>query len=62
MSRSELSSNLPVEITERIKNIDNIIQNHLETISLYKKSLAGILIEFQQKIAFYLSEMDSNNL
>ena len=24
MSRSELSSNLPVEITERIKNIDNI--------------------------------------
>ena len=45
-----------------IKNIDNIIQNHIETISLYKKSLAGILIEFQQKIAFYLSEMDSNNL
>ncbi len=24
MSRSEMSSNLPVEITERIKNIDNI--------------------------------------
>ena len=24
MSRAELSSNLPVEITERIKNIDNI--------------------------------------
>ena len=24
MSRSELTSNLPVEITERIKNIDNI--------------------------------------
>ena len=44
-----------------IKNIDNIIQNHLETISLYKKSLAGILIEFQQKIAFYLSEMEFNN-
>ena len=44
-----------------IKNIDNIIQNHLETISLYKKSLAGILIEFQQKIAFYLAEMDANN-
>ena len=24
MSRAELTSNLPVEITERIKNIDNI--------------------------------------
>jgi hypothetical protein len=24
MSRSQMSSNLPVEITERIKNIDNI--------------------------------------
>lgn len=41
-----------------IKNIDNVIQNESEAITLYKKALAGILIELQIKIASYLSELD----
>ncbi|MBC7440517.1 MAG: DUF4301 family protein, partial [Flavobacterium sp.] len=40
-----------------IKNIDNIIQNHIETIGFYKKGLAGILINLQQKIFRYLLKM-----
>lgn len=42
-----------------IKNIDNVIQNHISEISLYKKALAGILIEIQEKIFFYLKELES---
>lgn len=42
-----------------IKNIDNVIQNHIETIALYKKALAGILIELQQKIFHYLNTLDT---
>ncbi|MDP2161849.1 MAG: DUF4301 family protein [Flavobacterium sp.] len=45
-----------------IKNIDNIIQNHVDTIALYKKALAGILLEKQQKIFAYLQELDAHNL
>lgn len=41
-----------------IKNIDNVIQNHIESIALYKKALAGILIELQQRIFKYLNEID----
>ncbi|MBF2708880.1 DUF4301 family protein [Flavobacterium soyangense] len=41
-----------------IKNIDNVIQNQIESIALYKKSLAGILVELQQKIFKYLNEID----
>ena len=33
-----------------IKNIDNVIQNQMDAIALYKKGLAGILIELQQRI------------
>ena len=44
-----------------IKNIDNVIQNESEAITLYKKGLAGILIELQSKIASYLSELDKNS-
>ena len=43
-----------------IKNIDNVLQNHKETIALYKKALAGILLEKQQKIFDYLKELESN--
>ena len=42
-----------------IKNIDNVIQNHIEDIALYKKALAGILIELQQQIFIYLRNIDS---
>jgi len=41
-----------------IKNIDNVIQNQIESISLYKKVLAGILVELQQQIFKYLNEID----
>jgi nicotinamide riboside kinase len=43
-----------------IKNIDNVLQNHKETIALYKKALAGILLEKQQKIFYYLKELESD--
>lgn len=41
-----------------IKNIDNVIQNHKESIALYKKGLAGILIELQQQVFQYLNEIE----
>jgi nicotinamide riboside kinase len=41
-----------------IKNIDNVIQNQIENIALYKKVLAGILVELQQQIFKYLNEID----
>ena len=41
-----------------IKNIDNVIQNHIESIAFYKKALAGILIELQQQVFQYLNEID----
>ena len=44
-----------------IKNIDNVIQNHIEIIALYKKGLAGILIELQQKVFHYLNSIDTCN-
>ena len=44
-----------------IKNIDNVIQNQTKTIALYKKALAGILIELQQKVFHYLNTLDTGN-
>jgi nicotinamide riboside kinase len=44
-----------------IKNIDNVIQNESEAITLYKKGLAGILIELHRKIANYLLKLDENS-
>jgi nicotinamide riboside kinase len=41
-----------------IKNIDNVIQNNNEKIALYKKALAGTLIELQQQIFSYLTLID----
>lgn len=42
-----------------IKNIDNVIQNNLQKISLYKKGLAGILLGIQQQVFSYLHALDS---
>ena len=42
-----------------IKNIDNVILNEAETIAFFKKSLAGILIELQEKVNSYLLKIDS---
>lgn len=41
-----------------IKNIDNVIQNHIGEIALYKKSLAGLLISIQQNVFDYLDQLD----
>lgn len=45
-----------------IKNIDNVIQNHIETIALYKKALAGILIALQDEVFTYLKQVDDNSI
>jgi hypothetical protein len=45
-----------------IKNIDNVIQNHIEQIALYKKALAGILLQLQEQIFGYLNQIDENEI
>ncbi|MBC7642291.1 MAG: DUF4301 family protein, partial [Flavobacterium sp.] len=45
-----------------VKNIDNVIQNHIEIIAMYKKSLAGILINLQKQIFDFLIKIDSNEI
>ena len=45
-----------------IKNIDNVIQNRTETVALYKKALAGILIQFQETIFNYLKLLDNESV
>jgi len=45
-----------------IKNIDNVIQNHIEIISLYKKALAGILIQHQEAIFKHLKRLNSSSI
>ncbi|MNX24711.1 Trifunctional NAD biosynthesis/regulator protein NadR [compost metagenome] len=43
-----------------IKNIDNVIQNNVEKTALYKKGLAGVLIELQQQIFTYLQDIETH--
>ena len=45
-----------------IKNIDNVIQNHIELIAMYKKALAGILLELQNQIFNYLIQIKKNEI
>lgn len=45
-----------------IKNIDNVIQNHIERITLYKKALGGILIEFQEQIFQFLNQIEMDSI
>ncbi|MET3027134.1 DUF4301 family protein [Flavobacterium sp. UW10123] len=45
-----------------IKNIDNVIQNHIDQITLYKKALAGVLVEMQQKVFEYLKLIDQEKI
>jgi hypothetical protein len=45
-----------------IKNIDNVIQNHIQEITLYKKGLAGILLDLQQQIFDILKSVENNNI
>ncbi len=43
-----------------IKNIDNVIQNHANEVTIYKKALAGILIQIQENTFNYLRLLDSD--
>ncbi|GGE98344.1 DUF4301 family protein [Flavobacterium limi] len=45
-----------------IKNIDNVIQNNIDKTTLYKKALAGILIEAQQKVFGYLNAIENEEI
>jgi hypothetical protein len=45
-----------------IKNIDNVSHNNIHTIALYKKALAGILIELKEQVFAYLRQIDNNDL
>lgn len=45
-----------------IKNIDNVIQNNIDKTTLYKKALAGILIEAQQKVFGYLDAIEKQQI
>ena len=45
-----------------IKNIDNISQKNIDKNSLYKKALAGILMELQQQIFTYLKAIDAKEI
>jgi len=41
-----------------IKNIDNVIQNHIREITLYKKGLAGVLLDLQQQVFEILNAVE----
>ena len=45
-----------------IKNIDNVIQDHIHEISLYKKGLAGILLALQQQIFEILQTIEDQKI
>lgn len=45
-----------------IKNIDNVSHNNINTIALYKKALAGMLIQLQEKTFRYLTMIDEGHL
>lgn len=45
-----------------IKNIDNVIQNHIESISMYKKALAGVLTGIQQQVFDYLNRIENESV
>jgi hypothetical protein len=45
-----------------IKNIDNIVPDHLKEVTVqYKKALAGKLMEFQERIFYYLNILDEDS-
>lgn len=45
-----------------IKNVDNVIQNHADEIALYKKALAGVLIQYQEVIFRFMRTLNSENI
>jgi hypothetical protein len=45
-----------------VKNIDNVIQNHVALVAMYKKALAGLLIKLQNQIFNYLIQIEKNEI
>jgi hypothetical protein len=45
-----------------IKNIDNVIQNHIEETTLYKKALGGILIDLQSQVFSIVKAIENEEL
>ncbi|MES2484811.1 MAG: DUF4301 family protein [Bacteroidota bacterium] len=45
-----------------VKNIDNVRHTKIETIALYKKALAGILVHLQEKVFTYLKQIEAREL
>jgi hypothetical protein len=45
-----------------IKNIDNVIQDNFEIIAMYKKALAGIMLELQKQTFDYLTKIKKNEI
>ncbi|OYU83514.1 MAG: ATPase [Flavobacterium sp. BFFFF2] len=45
-----------------IKNIDNVIQNQVNETTMYKKSLAGILLELREQVFAILQALDEDRL
>ncbi len=45
-----------------IKNIDNVIQDNFEIIAMYKKALAGIMLELQNQTFDYLTKIKKNEI
>ena len=45
-----------------IKNIDNVIQNHIGEITLYKKGLAGILLDLQEQVFQILKAIENHEI
>lgn len=45
-----------------IKNIDNVSHNNINTIALYKKALAGMLVQLQERIFRYIELIDKGQL
>ena len=45
-----------------IKNIDNVILNHVEIIALYKKALAGKLLEIRGQVFECLRKIDTESI
>lgn len=45
-----------------IKNIDNVVPDHLKKPTIdYKKALAGILLKYQEKLFFYQKELNEKH-
>ncbi len=45
-----------------IKNIDNVIQNHIDLIARHKKALAGYLLEKQKRVFEILHQIENKTL